>query len=94
MARSIYAVAWSWRRHKIVPTKKRGTEKMRAWKKWHERQGWTVRSYADGYLALAPDYQPEDWPRSGPDAKVRVIGLEEYDPVTKERIVRTRTRAA
>jgi len=68
-----YAVAWSWRKHKIHKTKKRCEERLRVWKAWKERQGWTVMKFASGYLAFLGE-------------KREVIQLHEYDRETKERL--------
>lgn len=52
----IYAVVWTWRHNRRVVTKKRGTQKMRVWKRWYERQGWSVHSLgSDAYAATSPD---------------------------------------
>ena len=86
----IYALSWSWRKSRIVKTKKRGQLVMKAWRRWHERNGWTVRTgnrWNDPTLiAYAPDYQPHHWGQPGPNGRVRVISLETYDAETKERI--------
>lgn len=85
MARKrLYAVAWSWRKSRIVRTKKRGKEVLRVWKLWHERQGWKVRANGGGYMAYSPDY------KLGRDVfaypLVRSCSLHEYDPDSKERL--------
>lgn len=87
--RRIYAVVWTWKKHRVVKTKKRGMQAARAWKWWYERQGWRVRSLGqglEGYLAYAPDYSYEDWNDHGPDARVHVCSVHTYDAETKERI--------
>jgi hypothetical protein len=72
--RPIYAVAWTWRQHKIHKTKKRCEQRLKVWKRWYERQGWTVRRMGTGYWA------------DGPDGEKHVILLHEYDRDTKERL--------
>jgi hypothetical protein len=72
--RPIYAVAWTWRQHKIHKTKKRCEQRLKVWKRWYERQGWTVRRMGTGYWA------------DGPDREKHVISLHEYDRETKERL--------
>ena len=74
--KKIYAVAWSWRKHKIHKTKKRCEQRLRVWKAWKERQGWTVMKFASGYLAIAPQLGETR----------EVIQLHEYDRETKERL--------
>ena len=69
----IYAVAWTWRQHKIHKTKKRCEQRLKVWKRWYERQGWTVRRMGTGYWA------------DGPDGEKHVISLHEYDRDTLER---------
>jgi len=71
--RPIYAVAWTWRKHKIHKTKKRCEQRLKVWKRWYERQGWTVRRMGTGYWA------------DGPDGEKHVISLHEYDRDTLER---------
>lgn len=71
--KKLYAVAWSWRKHKIHKTKKRCEERIRAWKTWKERQGWTVIRFASGYLAELGETR-------------EVIQLHEYEAETKERL--------
>jgi hypothetical protein len=70
----IYAVAWTWRQHKIHKTKKRCEQRLKVWKRWYERQGWTVRRMGTGYWA------------DGPDGEKHVISLHEYDAQTRGRL--------
>lgn len=72
----IYAVCWTWKKHRIVPTKKRGEEVLRVWKRWKERQGLSISRLGDGYVAR----------REG--ALTESISLHTYDVITKERIYR------
>ena len=73
--RPIYAVAWTWRKHKIHKTKKRCEQRLKVWKRWYERQGWTVRRMGTGYWA------------DGPDGEKHVISLHEYDRETRARLI-------
>jgi hypothetical protein len=89
VSKRTYAVVWTWKKHRIVATKKRGIEVARVWKRWYERKGWRVRSLGqglEGYLAYAPDYKYEDWNDHGPDSRVHVCSVHTYDAETKERI--------
>jgi hypothetical protein len=70
----IYAVVWTWRKHRIVKTKKRGTEVLKVWKRWYERQGWKVTSCPSGYFA------------ANAKGDRHAISLDEYDKETKERL--------
>ena len=70
----IYAVAWSWRKHKIHKTKKRCEERLKVWKAWKERQGFTVIRMGSGYMGILGE-------------KREVIQLHEYDRETHERLV-------
>ena len=72
--KKLYAVAWTWRKHRIVKTKKRGNEVLKVWKRWYERQGWTVRSHPTGYFATK-------------NGERHAASLHEYDFETKERLV-------
>lgn len=77
----IYAVVWTWREGKIVPTKKAGRDEMRAWKERYEAQGWGVRaSGPDAYIARAPESE------NGIVRDAHAIVFHEYDAATKERI--------
>ncbi len=69
----VYALVWTWRKHKLVKTKALGTRKMRAWKKWQERNGWKVTNHETGYFAS----------RAG---ELQSMSLHSYDASTKERI--------
>ena len=71
--KKIYAVAWSWRKHKIHKTKKRCEERLKVWKAWKERQGWTVIRMGSGYMGILGETR-------------EVIQLHEYDRETKERL--------
>ena len=72
----IYAVVWSWRKHKIVRTKKEGAEELKAWKMSYEAQGWKVRrSGPDAFIATHPETE-----------KQKSIVFHEYDAETKERL--------
>ena len=72
--KKIYAVAWTWRKHKIHKTKKRCEERLRVWKRWYERQGWTVIRMGSGYIAE----------RAG---ERHSVSLHEYDAATRQRIL-------
>jgi hypothetical protein len=69
----IYAVVHSSGEHEIVPTKKEGNEKIRAWREQHETDGWTVTTLGGAYKATR-------------DGEVEGVGLHEYDAETHERI--------
>jgi hypothetical protein len=81
----IYAVVWTWRKHRVVKTKREGQRLLRVWKTWHERRGWTVKSGDSGYRAYPPGYDPLT-PPVRQVGVVRSIGLHTYDAQTKERI--------
>lgn len=72
--RPIYAVVWTWNQGRQVRTKALGTRKMRAWKRWYERQGWKVVNHASGYFARSPA------------GELHAILLHEYDRDTHERL--------
>ena len=75
MSRPIVAVVWTWKKHSVCKTKKRAHEKMRAWRKWYERQGWTVRGNATtGYIAYHDDHERH------------ACTIHHYDPLTRERL--------
>lgn len=72
----IYAVVWTPRQHVIVPTKKAGRDKLRAWKASYERAGWALRtSGPDAYIATEPLLGIR-----------RAIAFHEYDSTTHERL--------
>jgi hypothetical protein len=72
----IYAVLWTWRNHKIVPTKKAGREEMQRWKWGYEQQGWkVVTSGPDSYIATNPE-----------TGERHAVAFHEYDPETHERL--------
>lgn len=90
MAKRTYVVYWTWGNSEIVPTKKVGTERLKAWKEEKESQGWTTRSSRGGdpgYVAYAPDYASVDYNVFGPDAKLQVCLIYTYDTETKQRIL-------
>lgn len=73
--RPIHAVRWTLNQARIVKTKKRGHELLMVWKKWKERQGWTVRgSSGNGYIAY------------GPNGEKQACALRSYDPETLARL--------
>ena len=72
--RPIYAVVWTPSKSRQVKTKALGTRKMRAWKRWYERQGWKVVNHATGYFARSPA------------GEMHAILLHEYDKETRERL--------
>lgn len=48
---------WTWRKRRRFPSKKAAEAKLKVWKRWYERCGWTVTGNASrGYIAYAPDY--------------------------------------
>jgi hypothetical protein len=75
--RSIYVLVWTPGKSDVVPTKKEGLERMKAWKAEREaRVGWTVHKARgiDGFIAEHDGIKRE------------AIVLHTYDPVTKQRI--------
>lgn len=73
----LYAVVYTWRQHKIVPTKAEGQREMRAWKDRYEADGWIVRS-----LPAAPGFKARH-PETGEE---HAIALHTYDRETRERL--------
>lgn len=74
----IYVVAWTWRQHEILPTKKACRDAMRAWREQKEMDGFAARSYSGG----------ESYWADHPDGRKECITLQEYDANTLERIVK------
>lgn len=74
--RPVYALSWTWRQGKVYKTKVKAQAKMKAWKKWYERQGWKVISIPgqSGYFAAKGNERHS-------------IALHEYE---KETLVRIR----
>lgn len=48
-----YIVFWTWGMYRRVNTKKSGHRAMKAWKRWYERQGWTVYGGAQAGQMIA-----------------------------------------
>ena len=73
--RPIHAVRWTLNQARIVRTKKRGNELLMVWKRWKERQGWTVRgSSGNGYIAY------------GPSGEREAAALRSYSPETLQQL--------
>lgn len=81
----IYVLVWTYGNHEVVPTKKAGMERCRAWKEEMEAQGWRTRASRgyQGYVAYAPGHEPGDPYTPGPDAPVRSMAVVAYDSQTK-----------
>lgn len=71
--KKIYALVWTFQKHRVYKTKTIASRKMRAWKLWKERQGWKVTKLAEGYMAVR-------------GSEREAISLHEYDRETKERL--------
>lgn len=75
LAKPLYAVCWSMRKHRRTKTKKRALELQKVWAAWYTRQGWDVTRFGnDAYQATSTT------------GERHVIVLHEYDPKTLERI--------
>lgn len=73
--KKLYAVVWTDRNHRIVPTKQAATDQMRTWKESYRGRGWHVRaSGKDAYIAASPD------------GERHAITLHVYDAATRERL--------
>ena len=46
-------MVWTPNRRRAVRTKREDARKMRAWKRWQERRGWTTRTVNGGEAVLA-----------------------------------------
>lgn len=82
--RPIYALVWTHRRHRVYKTKARAQVKLKAWKRWYERQGWKVNSHATGYFAVSPDATLQG--AAAKSTERHAISLHEYDRDTHERL--------
>lgn len=49
----LIVLAWTRDRHKILKTKKRAHQLMKVWRRWYERQGWTVKNFGDAESMIA-----------------------------------------
>lgn len=67
---NIWAVEWTWRKHRICRTEREATEARRHWQAWKRRQGWTVA----GNRATSPTGHQE------------VCEVTRYDPQTLARV--------
>ena len=47
----VWVVFWTWRGHRVVLTKAKGAQVVKAWKNWHRRKGWEIR----GDIATHPE---------------------------------------
>jgi hypothetical protein len=66
---AIWAVQWSWRKHRIVLTRGEAEKAKRAWSAWKERLGWKKL----GRYYLNPD-----------TGKREVCNVVKYDPQTRK----------
>jgi len=75
--RKINVVFWTWQQYKVVKTQKVAKQKLMAWKKWYQRQGWMVHGNNNhGYIAWQFD---ANWLEDRPNAKIHSVGYRALD---------------
>lgn len=52
---AIWVLYWSYKQHRIFPTRKEAEASLSSWKRWKERHGWRVWGYGGSTYAGPPD---------------------------------------
>jgi len=73
---AIWAVEWTWQKHRICLTAKEAERVRGIWKRWYERRGWIVK----GHRAWHPTDRIQD--KRSP----AVCYVVKYDPVTRSKL--------
>ena len=50
----VVLLRWTWNKGRILNTKRAAHHKMKVWRRWYERQGWTVKGYGESMIARSP----------------------------------------
>ena len=51
---TVVVLRWTWNKGRQFKTKKAAHLKMKVWRRWYERQGWTVKGYGEQMIATSP----------------------------------------